>query len=315
MKKLSVLVSFLFFIGLVGGLAANVTTVAAQEQVINLDNATESAATDEASATDSAEAATASGVAQQIQEQADNDITERTGPQRSRLTQYLTDNPPGTLSWHNFLQHAIYNAVTNGLSSNIVVLLILFPIITSVIAAFRHLIGLRGFGVYAPAVLSVALVSTGIGTGLVVFFIVLVAALIFRSLTRRLKLQYLPRTAMLLWGVSLIVLLLMIISSLHEMTIFLAVSIFPLLIIMLLTENFMETQLMSSQSQAVRLTVETVLIAIVGSLIISSEVLQRTVILNPEATIIGVAIINILVGKYSGLRFLEYFRFESILER
>lgn len=107
----------------------------------------------------------------------------------------------------------------------------------------------------------------------------------------------------------------MIISSLYEMTIFLAVSIFPLLIIMLLTENFMETQLMSSQSQAVRLTVETVLIAIVGSLIISSEVLQRTVILNPEATIIGVAIINILVGKYSGLRFLEYFRFESILER
>ncbi len=281
------------------------------EQVIDL-----SVATDEAEATGEAETASPSAdVEQKIQEQTDNDITERTGPQRSRLTTYLTENPPAELSWHNFLQHAIYSAVTNGLSANIVVLLILFPVITSVIAAFRHLIGLRGFGVYAPAVLSVALASTGITTGLIVFFIVLMTALIFRSLTRKLRLQYLPRTAMLLWGVSLVVLLLMIFSAMYEMTFFMAISIFPLLIIMLLTENFIETQLMSSQSQAVRLTIETVLIAIVGSLIIGSETLQRTVILNPEATILGVAVINILVGKYAGLRFLEYFRFESILER
>ena len=77
----------------------------------------------------------------------------------------------------------------------------------------------------------------------------------------------------------------------------------------------METQLMSSQSQAVRLTLETVLIAIVCSLLISLDSVQTFVLLNPELTIATVALFNVIVGKYSGLRFLEYFRFRSIIER
>jgi hypothetical protein len=227
----------------------------------------------------------------------------------------LDKNPAGPLSWHNPLQIAIRQAISNGLPANIIVLILLFPVVVSIIAASRHVVGLQGFGIYIPAVLSVAFVSTGIITGVIIFMAVLVAGMISRGLVKRLRLPYLPRTAMLLWGVSLISLLLLIGAAYLNITAFLSVSIFPILIIMLLTENFMETQLFSSQKKALRLTVETLLIALIGSFLINQEEVQKFVILRPEITILSVAVINYAIGKFTGLRLIEYFRFQSLLER
>jgi hypothetical protein len=254
-------------------------------------------------------------VQQIIQEKRDKDITETGGGQKSKLAQYLDEHPIPALSWHNALQHGIRGAINRGLPANIVVLIILFPIITAIISASRHLIGLQGFGIYIPAVMSVAFASTGISTGVLVFVAVLLATILFRVPLQKMKLQYLPRTALLLWGVSTFILGLLILASYAGFSAFLTLNIFPLLIIILLIENFMETQLSSTRNQAVQLTIETLLIATVCSLLIGWEPLQKAVLLNPEITIISVALFNILTGKYSGLRLLEYIRFRSIMEQ
>lgn len=267
-------------------------------------------------ATAASEAAAEASAAAAIQErvQVKDDITETVSPKKDRLTALLDENPPGDLNWTNFMQHAIRRATNNGLPANIVVLIILFPIIASIIAASRHLIGLQGFGVYIPAVLSVAFVSTGITTGIVMFATVLLAATFFRTVFKQMHLQYLPRTALLLWGVSLTTLALLLLTAIFGFSGFLSLNIFPLLIIMLLTENFMETQLMTGRAQTIQLTLETLFIAIVCSLIISNDVMQRTVLLRPELTFALVAAFNLLIGKYTGLRLLEYIRFRSLLE-
>ncbi len=271
-------------------------------------------------ATDSAETATASGenatasASVTPSPQPKSDITEVVSQQKDVLTAFLDANPPAALTWYNPLQHGIRRAIDNGLPANIVVLLILFPIITSIIATSRHVIGLQGFGVYIPAVLSVAFVSTGILTGVLMFAAVLIASLAFKNVFKRLRLQYLPRTAMLLWGVSLAILGLLIATSIYGFNALLSLNIFPLLIIMLLTENFMETQLSSSRQQTLQLTLETLLIAVLCSLVIGQEDVQESVLLRPELTFAIVAVFNLLVGKYSGLRLLEYVRFRSLME-
>lgn len=272
-------------------------------------------ASDSSTATDSSTSTDASAAAQiEVPEKKAEDITVTTPRQKSQLAAFLEQNPPEPLTWYNFLQHGISQAVEKGLPANIVVLIILFPIIASIIAASRHIIGLQGFGVYIPAVLSVAFVSTGIATGLGVFTIVLLASVLLRYILKKIKLQYLPRTAMMLWGVSVVVLLLLIGTTLLNLNGFINVSIFPLLIIILLTENFMETQLKVSRSKAFNLTIETVLLSVFCSLIISSQVVQQTVIIHPEITILFVAVFNFIIGKYNGLRLLEYVRFKSIME-
>lgn len=271
-------------------------------------------ATASAIATESAVATPAAQVAQAIQQKNEQDITVTTSTQKDKLVEILDKNPITPLSWYNVLQHGIRRAITNGVPANIIVLILLFPVITSVISISRHVIGLKGFGVYTPAVLAVAFVSTGIINGILLFVIVLFAALLMRKLLGRLNLQYLPRTAMLLWGVSLITLLVLIAASFSHFSSLFIINIFPLLIIMLLTENFMESQLASSQSEALQLTVETLLTAVFCSFIIGSDIVQKYVILQPELTLVAVAIVNIVVGRYSGLRLLEWIRFRSVIE-
>lgn len=280
-----------------------------EEEVIDL----EMVATESADATDSADASPAAQVEQRIIERRAEDITDTTGESRGRLSSFLLDNPIGPLSWHNFLQHMIRDSVEMGLSANIIVLLLLFPLVASIIAASRHIIGLRGFGIYIPAVLSVAFVSTEIVTGIIIFVAVLFGATITRSIVKKFNLPYLPRTAMILWGVSVFIMLLLILSS--KLTIFqlLTISIFPILIIIILTENFMNSQLFNSQKEALKIALETLLIAIICSLIISQEQIQRFVLLRPELTLLGTAALNYLIGKYTGLRLLEFLRFSSIL--
>jgi hypothetical protein len=278
--------------------------------------ASASASASAALATASAEISTPSAAIQQkVQEKSDQDITESSSKTKNKLVEILDQNPISSPSWYNFLQYGIRRAVSQGLPANIVVLILLFPLITSIISFSRHIIGLKGFGVYTPAVLAVAFVSTGIINGIILFLITLGAAMVMKKLLKRLNLQYLPRTAMLLWGVSIIILLVLIGFSFLPNIPLLTVSIFPLLIIILLTENFMETQLSSSQSEAVQLTLETLVTAIFCSLLINSEVVQKYFILQPEISLLLVGAFNIFIGRYAGLRLLEWIRFHSILEQ
>ncbi len=300
-------------------LAFAVTPAQAQRRATPLTatSATE-LATDSASAsataTDSAVATSEATLQQKIQEKTDKDITETTSKSKDQLVVFLDQHPISSLSWHNFLQTGIRRAVNNGLPINIVVLILLFPVITAIISFSRHVIGLKGFGVYTPAVLSVAFVSTGIINGLLTFMLILFAAMIMRKILKRLNLQYLPRTAMLLWGVSVFMLAFLIGISFVSISNLFTISIFPLLIIMLLTENFLESQLSGSQSEAQQLTIETLIIAIVCSVIIGAPIVQQAVLLQPELTLLGVALLNLVVGRYAGLRFLEWLRFRSIID-
>ena len=268
-----------------------------------------------ASAAASESAAASAAALLQLEQRRNRDITETESTQKDVLVALLESKSIDTLSWYNFFQHAIRRAVETGVPANTLVLVLLFPVITSVIAGSRHIIGLRGFGVYTPAVLSVAFVSSGVINGVVLFLLVLTAALASKKVIQKLKLQYLPRTAMLMWAVSVAILLFLLLAGQFGLTGLFTMSIFTILIIMLLSENFMESQLASSQSEAVQMTFETVLLAIICSFIIGSHAVQAAVILHPEVTIFGVAVANLLVGRYSGLRLLEYLRFRSILQK
>lgn len=282
-----------------------------------VENAPLPESTKSSTATDSAGTATVSAqLEEKLEEKKEKDITETSSRVKSRLAQLLDDNPVGNMTIFNLIQHGIRQANLQGVPANVLVLVLLFPVIASFIAASRHIIGLSGFGVYAPAVLAVALLSTGIITGLALFISILLVASAGRSLVKRLKLQYLPRTALLLWIVSLSVFGLLLLSPyLLRINIdLITVSIFPILVLVLLSENFVEATQTGSESRAIELTLETILLAVLSALFVRTELVQDFVILHPELTIIAVLILDVAVGKYSGLRLSEYFRFKPILD-
>lgn len=295
--------------------SASVLPIFAQTASPSADlSASESAlATNSATATSSAAATISATIVPIVTEKAEKDITVTTPKNQDKLVEFLNQNPIGPLSWYNPLQQGMRRAIQNGVPANIIVLILLFPVITAVISVARHVIGLKGFGIYTPAVLSVAFLSTGILNGIILFLVTLAASTVMKKLLSRLKLQYLPRTAMMLWGVSVIMLLILIGLSFVPFSIIFTIGIFPLLIIMLLTEDFLGSQLAGSQSEARQLTIETLIIAIFCSVIIGWEPIQQFVLLQPELTLIAVAALNMIVGRYTGLRLLEWLRFRTII--
>lgn len=270
-------------------------------------------ATESSEASLSGEASAAAVLREEIKQTREADLTEPSGPARGKLEQYMFSRELGPLGITNFLQHLMLRAVELGVPANTLVLLLLFPIVGAIIAAGRHLVGLRGFGLFTTAALSIALLATGIVVGILMFTFILVAATLGRMLVRRLKLQYLPRIALMLWFVSLGIFFLLSISPYIGIGNLITISIFPILLLVLFAETYIGTRIGLGFRRSIELTVETILLAVICYLVLSLETLQRFAVLNPEATVLSVAVFDIFLGKYVGLRLLEYWRFRELL--
>jgi hypothetical protein len=205
-------------------------------------------------------------------------------------------------------------AVKQGVPANTLVLIILFPLAVTLVAASRHVIGIRGTGILTPALLSVAFLATGIWAGVILFGLTLAVTIISRSLLKNFRLQYLPRVALLLWFVSAGVLAVMFVAGEWGYDNLTSIGIFPILILMLLSETFIDLQSGRSGGEARTLIIQTVGLAIITSLILGWEMVQRAVILWPEIIFFGLAVIDIFMGKYTGLRLSEYLLFGRIVK-
>ncbi|HOZ03565.1 MAG TPA: 7TM domain-containing protein [Candidatus Woesebacteria bacterium] len=253
-------------------------------------------------------------VEEKIQEKKDKDLTDTSGKQKSELAIFLDQNPPQPLSWNNFLQHAIRSAVSSGVPANVIVLTLLFPVAAALIAASRHIVGLKGFGIYIPTVLSVAFVSTGIIPGIIIFAAITIMALVFNKLIKKIRIPYLPRTALLLWTISVGIFGLLMLAPILNVTNLMTVNIFPILILMLLSENFLDAQSKSKESQAVALTIETIILASISSWLLNWDFLQKVALKEPELLLLITALASLIIGKFSGLRVSERLRFRDIIE-
>ena len=218
------------------------------------------------------------------------------------------------------IQSAIVQAISAGVPEQTIVLLLLFPLVVTLIAAARHLFGLRGFGIFPPAVIAVAFLATGLPLGLGLFLGTLLIAAVSRAATRWLKLQYLPRLSLLILFISIGILAAFLaippvsdfgfrISDLTN------VGIFPILLLILLTETFISAEISHGVRFALRITVETLFLAVASYLIMDLGALQSWVLSHPEATILSLLSANILLGKFTGLRLLEYCRFRELLRK
>jgi len=269
-------------------------------------------ASESAEASQSASATPSGIVEKKIEEKPD--LTQPTGVVKDKLEKVLEDNPVGSLNWHNFLRVAVVRAVKNGVPANTVVLILLFPLVVAIVAAARHLIGVRGVGILTPALLSVAFLATGVWAGVVLFAIIFIVATTMRMAIRKLKLQYLPRMALLLWFVSAGVLVTLLLASIVDLSSLVTVGIFPILILMLLAETFIDIQVSRSSSEARDIILQTFILAMVSSLLLGWEVVQKAVLLYPEMFFFGVALFDVFVGRYTGLRWAEYVMFKRVIK-
>lgn len=243
-------------------------------------------------------------------------LTEETVETIKPLEKLLKDQTLGP-TWQNPFKYAIRSAVGAGVPANTIVLLLLLPIVAFVIAASRHIIGLRGFGIFLPAALSVVFVATGPVTGIVLFLLITAVSLLVRFILKKfnLRLQYLPRMSFILWAVSVGVLGILFAAPLIKRPEIVNVSIFPVLILVLLAEDFTRVQLGKSVRIALNLTVETLILSLMSYFFLTLKPLQEYALLNPEITLGVVALGDFILGRFIGLRIIEFWRFRKLISQ
>jgi hypothetical protein len=216
----------------------------------------------------------------------------------------------------NPLKYSIRKAVTEGVSPSTIVLLLLLPAVAALIAAARHIVGLRGFGIFLPASLSVVFVATGPLLGILLFLVIVVVSTLTRITLRhfKVKLQYLPRMALILHIVVIGILLLLFLAPVVGASGLSGFSIFPVLILILLSEDFTRVQLGKSAKVAVNLTAETLILSLTSYALMSLQAVQKFAILNPEIWVLLILAMDFLMGKYVGLRIMEYYRFRKLIK-
>jgi len=158
-----------------------------------------------------------------------------------------------------------------------------------------------------PAALSVVFVAIGPLVGIGLFLLIVAVSTVVRLALRKLKIKllYLPRMALIFWAV--VVAVLAIVRFLGD------VSIFAVLILILLAEDFIRVQLGKSVKTAVSLTTETLVIALAAFLVLTFKPLQEYALVNPEIILIAVGVLDFLLARYSGLRLMEIWRFRKLI--
>lgn len=200
-----------------------------------------------------------------------------------------------------------------GVSVETIYLILALPFIATLIAAFRQLIGIRSFGIYTPLVLTFAFWAIGLKYGLVIFIVIFLTGTAVRYFLKNFRLLYMPRMAIVLTVISLAILMLLAIGGSLQKTGLAAVSILPILILITLIEKFISTQVEKGFRVAFVLSAETLVISIVGYFFISWNYFRDLVLNHPEY-IFFLFIVNIFLGKWTGLRLREYFRFRNVIK-
>ena len=204
--------------------------------------------------------------------------------------------------------------VEQGVPLDTVILLFMLPIIVTLIAFFRQVIGIKAFGIYTPAIITFAfLAMPQLRYGLLIFVSVIFIGMLMRFILKRLRILYLPRVAITLSIIALAILIMLGLGGSMQRTGLASVSIFPILIMITIVEKFVATQIEKGNKVALILAVETLVISVVGYYLASWPLLIKGIVAFPWLILFTIPI-NILLGKWNGLRISEYIRFREVLK-
>ncbi|MBD3360411.1 PKD domain-containing protein [Candidatus Peregrinibacteria bacterium] len=231
----------------------------------------------------------------------------------------------GKLRPWNFMSYFVNLLINNGIPDNIIALLLLLPIIATVVAFMKQFVGVTTFGIYTPSIITLSFLVIGMHAGLLTLSAAIIIGGLVRSLLRKVRMLFIPRMAVVITIVSL-ALFLIIIASVYLGLFnaeFLSIAIFPMLILTTLVEKFVSVKTEKGLSSASTLMLSTVFVAIIAYFIAGGEIdlgfvsfkleyIKNLIMAYPEIVLLLI-IINILLGKWSGLRILERIRFREVL--
>ncbi len=192
-------------------------------------------------------------------------------------------------------------------------LMLLLPLGALITAFFRNVIGIRTFGTFSPALLAMSFIYAAWGTGIVILIVVVMTGLVGRSLLERLHLLMVPRLSIVLTLIILCVAFSVSLLDYLEWTHSAQAVLLPMVILTIFIERFHVTAEEDSVAFALQLVLGTTIVSAFCYLLLNSDKIGQMLLVYPEAHFFTIAVF-ILIGRYSGYRLVELWRFRDLVK-
>lgn len=213
------------------------------------------------------------------------------------------------------------------LIENSLYLIIALPIVTTLTGFFRHIIGLKSLSVYAPIILTFTFYQLGyidteginsyfrgLQFGLLLYAVVFAVGSATYLILKRVRMHYIPKTTLVMTSVSVSVVALIILGTLlFDKKGFLYMDIFPLIMIVTLSDTFSSSLSRKSFKYTSIVGLQTLFIGLAAYTIISINGIRQFTLDYPILIILFIVLLNFYIGKFVGLRLTEYYRFRELL--
>lgn len=191
-------------------------------------------------------------------------------------------------------------------------LILVLPVIACLVVIGRTIIGIETFGTFAPVIVCVAFLMTGLLWGLVIFVVIVGLGVLLRAALQRLRLQLVARLGVLVAMVAAIMAGLTVAGAYLGIGALLNVSVFPMVIMSVVIENFTTSQVERGTAAAIKLTFNTLFMCAASYVLVEAASLRSLLLGFPELLLVVVGM-EVTLGKWRGLRLLEYLRFYELV--
>jgi len=190
-------------------------------------------------------------------------------------------------------------------------ILLLVPIAALIIGFLRNVVGFPTFGIFMPVLMALAFRNTGLYYGLGIFTGIMLLGYLLRLGMDKLQLLLVPRLSMILTFVILALAFAALVGSKFDMKGIMAVGLLPIVILTMTIERFFILIEEAGLREAVRTVLGSAAVASISYWIINQEPIQFIFYFYPEL-LFGVAGVQLLLGRYTGFRLSEIFRFREL---
>jgi len=204
----------------------------------------------------------------------------------------------------------------NGISADILTLLIFIPIVATLVNLFRYILGIKTLGIYPALILGFAYYLSGARYGIFITVIVIIFTLINYSFLKKIRMHYISRVTINYFILAIVIgtlyYLLYKFPVLQLDFNFAEVNPIAIVLIATLSDFVLKTYDKKDLFSTILAFVETMAVSLLGWLIIRYDIVS-TFLLNNLWILLVLLPINFLIGKASNLRFMDLFRFKQIL--
>jgi hypothetical protein len=189
--------------------------------------------------------------------------------------------------------------------------ILLIPMGVLIVVILRILVGIRTMGTFMPVLFSLAFIQTTLLNGLVMFFVIVFSGLFIRFYLSKLRLLLVARISAVIIVVIAIMLLMSIISYKLGLTQALSVTFFPMIILSWTIERM---SILWEEEGGREVWIQgsgSLLVAVLAYFAMMNEYAAYLFFSFPELLLVILAVI-IVIGRYTGYRLSEIFRFAPL---